>query len=154
MQTDSSNFSSVTSSTSFDLNSVSRGLIKIPQHFLLASHGLIPLTLLIHLEFILVAGQWWGLRTHVTQLDNLDSSLLPAQGALEGWRSNCFSSQKRSCLHFTKDFSHECGSSVLCPTLFQLPLVTLLGPSFGPWGHPGSGHECLGPTHLPPFSCS
>ena len=26
-----------------------------------------------------------------------------------------------------------------------------LGPFFGPWGHPGPGHECLGPTHLPPL---
>lgn len=66
MQIDLSSFSFVISSTSLDFTSVSRGLIKVPQHFLLAFNGLILLTLLIYLEFILVAEQEWGLRIHMT----------------------------------------------------------------------------------------
>lgn len=61
--------------------------IKVPQHLLFVFHGLIhffSLTLLIYLEFNLVAGQGWGPRIHVTQLNNLNSSLLPTQGLWKG----------------------------------------------------------------------
>lgn len=82
------------------------------------------LTLLIHLEFNLVAGQGWGPRIHVTQLDNLNSSLLPIQGLLKGEGASAshevvFTSQKTSSI--------SVGSSELCPTLLQLPVATLFG---------------------------
>lgn len=79
-----------------------------------------------HLEFILVAGQQCGLRTHVTHLDNPDSSLLPAQGL---WKGEGASVSHGSHLHFTKVFFHECG-------LFSSMSSSLPAPSgHTVWGH-------------------
>lgn len=123
------------SSTSFHFTSVSRGLIKTPQHYRLTSHGLnllFYLTLLIHLY--LVAGQGWGPRTHVIQLDKFNSSLHPAQGL---WKGQGVSTSHGSHLHFTKDLFHKNG--LLRSVSYSPPAP------FGCaiWGQPGSGPECL-----------
>lgn len=73
-----------------------------------------------------MAGQGWGLRTHVIQLDKFNSSLLLAQRL---WKGEGASTPHRNHLHFTKDYFHEMrmGSSDLCSTLLQLPLAKLFG---------------------------
>lgn len=82
-----------------------------------------PLTLLIHLEFILMAGQGLMPKTHMTSWITLTaSSSHPAQGLWK--RGEQVFLTEVSHLHFTKDLFHKHGSSDLCPTL---PLATLLG---------------------------
>lgn len=101
MYPDLSSFSFAISSISFHFTSASRGLIKIPQHLLLVSHGLI----LFSFNSFNPSGIYFDGRAGVRaqnpydQPDNHNSFLLPAQGLWKGEGASKCLSWKLSALH-------------------------------------------------------